>query len=133
MTEASAVNPTGNLKVVIDRQKWGSGDKLFSTSVSAIASKLYNPKSGLMCCMGFAAIAAGLTQVDITNIALVSSLNCTIPESLKALVTKDASQKVSTLVARELARENDIEVNLYREANIIALGKDANIDFEFIN
>jgi len=113
------------MKVRVDRQRWLRGD---------LNSFLLRESDKKMCCLGFAALAAGATKDEING--LTSPAN--IPTILPDLVTKDYddSDYFDNKIADQLMLVNDTESitnDSEREAKIIELGNEVGIQFEFIN
>lgn len=140
------------LKVVVDRSLWfrgqGSDDSL-----------LLNRNTGQMCCLGFAALAAGLKEKDIEDRSAPSDIEIVAPKKFEGLVQPsrypDTQRYDNSDVCQTLMSTNDqqhtkfidteddgfvgpvedqfIYKDAEREAVIISVGKDAGFDFEFVN
>jgi hypothetical protein len=68
------------LKTTVKESDWGYGQ-------GSDESRLYNPRTGKFCCVGFMCLAAGLTKEDISDIGAVATLpQALIPEELKQFV-----------------------------------------------
>lgn len=109
------------LNVVVKRSEWGRG-------TSPQNSRLFNPETGLMCCMGFACLAAGLTKEQIYDRSAVCSL-LGIPAALQ-----EFHQKQEMLVVYDdegIYVVNDLPSYVNRENRLIELGKTCGIAFTF--
>lgn len=138
------------LKVVVERSKWGSGDRLGKNT-----SKLYNDESGLLCCLGFACLAAGNTLEDIEDLAyphdLIKTGVAKVQRPFPALIDEsgectcrdegedlehdvNCERVLESSLCRDLTETND-STSLSaaeREATLINLGQKAGIEFVFV-
>lgn len=122
---------TKQLSVVVDRVKWlrGTGDG----TLLRLRAKTPD-ENGCMCCLGFAARAAGMTKKEITNTGAISDCART-PRSLLGLFMehrKGLSERHT--VQDDLITANDSRVltGAQRERRIKSLGKKAGILFSFV-
>lgn len=121
------------LDVVVDREKWHRGK-------GGYTSALYVPRTGKMCCLGFAALKLDLKIEDISDITTPSRLKCDIPTGFLPLVRAlevnyDGSEFEDSDICSQLTNVNDDEQILNdsdREAKLIELGKQAGINFSFV-
>lgn len=128
------------LDVTVVRSKWGNA-ATNGSGLHAHKSQLFNPASGLMCCLGFACIAAGLTRKQISDVGgpatLIRNKSIQLPSELDKLINaslvSDAVE--NSTVCRSLMIANDSSNMLpeERESTIAALGKDAGINFTFVD
>ena len=126
------------LNVVIDRKTWGRGK----------ITLLRNRADGLQCCLGFACLAAGATEDEITGWGEVDYLvqrdyvkNERFLERVSGLLRLDSADNTyySNETHNDLVRINDSMgrhgniTEEKREADIIELGKKADINFSFVD
>lgn len=114
------------MKLIIDRARWlrGTGND----------SKLLDPMTQKMCCLGFYATACGLKDEDINNHSMPSCIaGNKIPDTMKWLI--GSSQYLDSDAANKLARINDrISISEDdREGTIINLFEKHDVQVEFIN
>ena len=112
------------LKVIVDRKGRLRGKG---------PSELRSQYTGKMCCVGFACLAAGMSESDIAGKLTVIPANFErvgIPEELEPLMTKAG---FSTPGAHNLYTINDYTEyeDSNREALIKRLGTEVGLDFEF--
>jgi hypothetical protein len=102
---------------------------------------------GTMCCVGFACIAAGLTEEQIRNIGTVEALLWNgfgakkrlerVPKALKSLAGPTAHNLPHTAVkaTQQLYAVNDTSrmSDPEREAEIYQLGQQLNLNFTFVD
>ena len=116
------------LDVTVERSKWGRGS-------GSEGSYLLHPINGMMCCVGFACLAAGLSLEEITGTDTVTNLLTTgrvngIPEPLRKLVAGRTNSNIATA----LYQTNDAwSSEATREANLTTLGLEAGIKFTFVD
>lgn len=120
------------LEVVIDRTKWLRGEGGFRSS-------LLRESDSKMCCIGFACLAAGMSEEMIVERSTMASIRhhpalCDqIPDSLAGLFAPDGPWENSTCEAL-YARNDEIDLaEAEREARIISGGAKAGLEFKFIN
>lgn len=122
------------LRVVVKRSKW-NGNQIDEVPSS---SKLLND-SGMMCCLGFACIAAGLRPFDIRGLAYVHEIDA-IPEDLGSLVEAGRDHLMQSAISNLLTTANDnapfekvprFASMSEKEAYIIEKGREAGLDFVF--
>lgn len=120
------------LKVVVDRKTWlhGEGDD---------QSFLRRTSDGKKCCLGFACLAVGLDEYVINDVQDPNSLrfklpNNTLPEALQELVGP-AYCLDNSLTCSDLMRINDqLDYDdTLREEDLVRLGKQVQLEFEFVN
>ncbi len=122
------------LKVVVDRKLWQRG--------SMFGSTLLNSKTGLMCCVGFACLAAGLTKGQIkghTTIAWLvnNTLGLDLPESLRLFLLKSKGRGAckDSSQALQIYQANDSEDlpadDPEREETIHDIGLKLGVEFTF--
>ena len=134
------------LKVVVTRSNWLRGE-------GPRASCLLRPSDGRMCCLGFVAIARGLTHEELSRVDESSGMmNKTVstPAEVKRLLGKDILPGLTVLhknltetqvywgnsdVATDLMTDNDNEdMSDERREGLLRLnGLRAGIDFEFVD
>lgn len=116
------------LEVVIDRTRWlrGTGDG------TLLRQKEGNPDYDKMCCLGFAARAAGMTKKEIANRGGIS--DCVRrPRALLGLFELPDGLNNDDLEGCLMSANDDQTMNdKFRESHIIKLGKKAGILFSFI-
>lgn len=120
----------GMLRVTVDRAYWGTGRILAADHKNGYGSYLFNLRSGRLCCMGFACIAAGLPKERISGVTFPHYLGG-LPAALSGLILGASGSDV----AYDLARVNDDKDSITdaeRELRIVELGKQANLLFEFV-
>ena len=116
------------LKVIVDRTKWLRGEGDIHSKLLTIDNK--------MCCLGFAAISAGISRDMITGrtspAVVAKFFSKEFP--LKMLVY-DTPIPSNNPICKALMCANDNEniLDEEREKEIIKLGKEVGIEFEFIN
>lgn len=116
------------MHVLVKRNTWGRG-------AGVAFSRLLNPQNGMMCCMGFACLAAGMARHEISDVSTIRELtdSTTIPPGLhKFLEDHDrgpggAHDSSSLYCWNDRRNITDSE----REAEIIRLGKNYDLDFTF--
>lgn len=118
-----------SLRVIVDRKRWLRGQG---------ASYLLDPISDKMCCLGFAALVTGGTEDQILGKRVPSE----VPELLPMLVVphscRAADCSSSDLedfpLAQKLMEANDDRgsTDAFRETEIIQLGTEAGLEFEFV-
>ena len=110
------------LKVIVDRKRWWRGGG---------PSRLRDSSSEMMCCVGFACLAAGMEEEKIVGKRVVHSKDFSdIPEELYGLVYDG---KVSPS-ATELYRVNDNRdySKRLRETLVKEIGQRVGLEFEFV-
>ena len=121
------------LDVVIDRTKWARGEP----------SSLRDDRTKMQCCLGFACRAAGVTKKRITGQGVIDDIidDKGLRENLPGLITKDGPGWMTNSIHDELVMANDsfgldyknITDDREREDLITKLGKEAGINFSFVN
>jgi hypothetical protein len=135
------------LKVVIDREKWYRGK---SGAGSRLLVRSDDPaRDGKMCCLGFAALAAGFTEDEIRGYGTPAHLNLRdeIHPAFKGL-TDESDRRACSEVCTDMMSINDRfhydwhgdpfappspEEDKLREAELIRLAGQIGMDFEFVN
>lgn len=127
-----------NTKVVVDRRNWlrGEGPK---------TSFLRRGCDGKMCCLGFAALALGISEAEITNISTFSEISPFNRERLKDFFfdkenifeyEPELSDDIVSLMKvndDKIEFEPEIDEEKDREDYIKFRGKLIGLDFEFVN
>ena len=108
------------LKVIVDREKWYRGH-------GGQESRLLR-EDGLMCCMGFACLAAGVSLNDIRNVDRVERVN---PNS--AIPPTSRTKDYTALYYANDERSYEGQGEQHRETRIKELGEHVDIEFTFIN
>lgn len=118
------------LKVVVKRDMWLRGE-------GGEESYLLREEDERMCCLGFAALAAGFTPDQIRRIRTPRDIGYLKPQNplIKATTTYDAftEARSSTNLTCDLMQLNDDEgmEPEERERQVIELGKKIGIEFTF--
>jgi hypothetical protein len=129
------------LKVIVDRERWlrGQGSEFSALLVPHGRANQTGVFGGMMCCMGFACLQAGLDRAAILGHNVVEEArNAALGERGDDLMPGE-SEKVAyswdTLLLDGLYVVNDEEgmPDGAREAELIRLGKTVDIEFEFTN
>lgn len=127
------------LQVTVKRSQW-NGNTLATVTNSCLRSA-----SGMMCCLGFACIAAGIPEESLINVSYVHELtrDIDIPASLLHLLSSTAESWGQSEVSAHLTNLNDNSrwsaLRIHpatmadKEAKLIELGRKANIEFTFID
>lgn len=136
------------LKVTVDRARWLNGDYSRATGAN---SKLLD-KNGMMCCLGFACLAAGIAENKILGRFYPHSLirydgnreppfnnRDELPSTIRPLIGVGVMGSVGqSLVCKKLTHANDAIADYEgkppkaREADIIEFGREAGIEFTFV-
>ena len=115
------------LDVVIDRTKWGHG----------IQGGYLLQRNDKMCCLGFICKKIGLSDESIFNTGLISTLyedkTEQVPDSICKLFKY--SENENRQLQNVLVDVNDSHTMAedLKESEIIRIGKEADINFSFIN
>ena len=125
------------LKVRVERSRWLNGAVLKvegeCDGYHPLSSGSYLlRRDGLTCCLGFACLAAGMSEKAIKYQKMPSNISTVLPASLCKLM--DCEVDKDSVIARQLANTND-DKDLQpkeREIKIKALGLEAGIDFSFV-
>ena len=89
-------------KLVIEESKWYRGK-------SSRHSRLRRKQDGLMCCLGFDALACGLEKDQITSVNFPSKLRV-LPEAMRWLTSHDSDDPDYPLERRIGAINDDAEM-----------------------
>jgi hypothetical protein len=124
------------LKVIVDRSKWNG-----NTLKPVEESRLYDPNTNKMCCLGFACLAAGLNEGAISGSSYVHDIKpfMSIPAALLWLVEYPEDELLGeSVISRILTEANDNHKAPFRtltekENYLIENGRKAGIEFEFVD
>ena len=108
------------LEVTVDREKWYRGH-------GGYESRLLR-EDGLMCCMGFACLAAGVSLNDIRNVSSVERVNLN-----SAINLTFRTENYTTLYYANDVRSYEGQGEQERETRIKELGERVSIEFTFTN
>lgn len=118
------------MKVIIDRTKWIRGNPAKSALLV----------DGKMCCLGFHALACGYTNEQMEGVRTPMSLMSqshvnNYPVNMAHIMPMGELEKGNTVwQLMHINDDPDIDVtDAMREQEIIELGKQIDIEFEFIN
>jgi hypothetical protein len=115
------------LKVIVDRERWLRGE-------GSNASALYR-EDGKMCCMGFAAIAAGYKKSDLLGLKSIHSLEiATRQRVIVAPENCSITEDENNLKYHPLYVQNDagLTTDAEKEETLIRMGKKVGIEFSFV-
>lgn len=120
------------MDVTVIRSKWYRGKGAFLSKL-LLTDESSGPDIGKMCCLGFASLAAGYSEADIGDIASPQWLYCA-SERLPGLVIGDSVATVTDTCER-MTFVNDAQTitDSDREPKLISLGKEAGINFTFVD
>jgi hypothetical protein len=125
MTTEQTTEAPALLAVPVKRSEWyrGRGHE---------SSRLRRYQDGLMCCLGFACLAAGHTEHEILGHSFPYRMTIIKPV-LEPLVLRENGGKGNSDICTAIGRTNDAENidDAKREANLIELGVEAGIAFTF--
>lgn len=111
------------LDVTVKRSEWGK-------------AVLYDPQSKKRCCLGFVGNACGITDDEMRCVGTPSTLLKVYGLNiLDSLIKKNDTQTLDSRVANKLMAVNDardFEPSL-RESEIASIGKEAGINFTFVD
>lgn len=117
------------IDVTVKRSEWGRG--------TFCGSRLYNNQTKKRCCLGFVANACGLTDEDICDRSTPKSLyNGTGKIILDSLIILNAvNVPFNSKICSDLMGINDDRYlnESNRESKLIKLGKEAGINFTFVD
>ena len=115
------------LKVRIDRARWLHA----RNKKTGGSSMLLRRSDNRMCCLGFACLAAGLTEADIVGVTVPIRLPQQARQQLPSEWFSESAYATADLIAVLVAANDTIEVDATRERAVIKDGKALDIDFEF--
>lgn len=127
------------IEVVIDRKKWGRG-------VGDETSRLYNPYTRKMCCLGFVCKTAGIPVAQFSGISTPSDLRRSLEQKGKKLppiLKKMTGPLNDRCVTSEMIGINDwiidlnddmdIQSEAQREHLLTKLALKLGLKFKFVN
>ncbi len=130
------------LDVTVKRSEWYRG-KGSDRSRLLIAD---GPSAGQMCCLGFAALASGLTEKQITNVPMpmnlvrngtvdISDLHSALQACVDGSDDDEGEEWQDSAVGNDLAEFNDDpEIDdPTREERLISAGAEIGINFTFVD
>lgn len=126
------------LKVTVVRKNWSRGIRDESKPKhDQPVNALLKPNTGMMCCMGFAAKEAGLTDRDIEYIGAIRHLQyrgVSCPQSLLEFLKQDNGDNRSSVASAIYGANDDLYcTDEDREDRLKRLGKRVGIDFTFVD
>lgn len=120
------------MKVIVDRTRWYRGQ-------GGDASRLQRQSDGRKCCLGFACLSAGFIEKEILDIGTPEEIADGNSDLMKRFCSLEHVESSNfwknQLVVTKMVNVNDL-IGIddeSREAQLIALGAQIDIQFEFIN
>jgi hypothetical protein len=111
------------VKVVVERSKWHRGK-------GAIGSKLVLP-NGTSCCLGFVGREIGFDDAEMRDYTSPMRMRGDLSRWPKGLLNQDMNSEVCSALMRS---NDDPELfDSVRENLLIGLGREAGIEFEFVD